>query len=239
MIAYERYVAALRHESAALAGAARAGSLDAPVPSCPEWSVRELVAHVGRGFRAVAGIVRDHADAEVSFEAYDAPDEGVIEWYEDAAAELVEALTNEAPDSPAWNWSGADQTAAFWARRMALEVAVHRWDAESARGAPSPVEPELAADGVDELLDVYLPASLARRPVDGLAGTFRIEATDTGDAWSGVLRPESSEVAPGASGGAADAVLRGTASDLMLAIWGRSVPIDASGDARMVRVLTE
>lgn len=239
MIGYERYVAALRHEAAALAAAARAGDLAAPVPSCPEWTVRDLLAHLGRGFRRVATIIRDHADAEVSFEGVAVPEEGVVEWFEDATAELVEALTNEEPESPAWNWSGDDQTVAFWARRMAHEVAVHRWDAESARGVAAPIEPELAVDGVDELLDVFLPYSLGRRPVDGLEGTFAVVATDAGEAWSGRMRPDSSEVSRGAAASPPDATLRGTASDLMLAMWGRSAPVEASGDARITGVLTE
>lgn len=238
MITYERHVEALRREAAALASAARGGPLDSPVPACPEWDLRGLLAHVGHGFRVVAGIVRDHTDAEVSFEDLDAPAEGVVEWFEDSTAELIEALTNEPPDSPAWNWSGDDQTVAFWARRMAHEAAVHRWDGEGAVGTPSPIDPEMAADGVDELLGVYLPTSLGESPTD-VSGTVEVEATDSGDTWFVRLRPDTSDVARGTPTSPADSRMRGTASDLMLAIWGRSVPLDVSGDARVAAVLTE
>jgi uncharacterized protein (TIGR03083 family) len=234
---FERHLAALRHESAALAAAARRG-LGARVPSCPDWDVAALVLHNARAFRWATEIVRRHADAEVpSEELPDPPGDDVVAAFEEASAELVDVLANEAPDTRVWTWSEGDFSVRFWARRMANEVAVHRWDAQLAHGVPEPVEPELAADGVDELLVVFQSAGLARRPVDGLAGTFEVLATDTGDAWHGELWPDRSDVAPGRAAGPADATLRGTVSDLLLAMWGRDVPVEASGDERVVGVL--
>ena len=234
MSTYERHVLAIRHESESLVSLA-APALGAPVPTCPEWTVGQLVAHVGQGFRRAARIVRDHADAPVSLE--EAPAGDVVAAFEEAAAELVEALTNEDPGTPVWNWSGRGETVAFWARRMAQEVAVHRWDVSSALGAPEPVEAGLAADGVDEALNVVLPHSLARGPVDGLAGTFSVEATDTGDAWFGRLLPDASDVVRGTPASLPDARLRGTASDLLLALWGRPVTVSAEGDERITGLL--
>lgn len=233
---YARHLAALRHEGAALAGAAREALRD-EVPTCPGWTVERLVQHVGHGFRTVTRIVRDHADAEVSFDGLDAPDEGVVTWFEESLDDLVDALANEDPGTPVWNWSGRDLRVAFWARRMAHEVAVHRWDAQRATGREQPVEAELAADGVDELLDVFLPESLGEHPVDGLAATFSVIATDTGDAWYGRLRPDSSDVVRGIPASLPDATLRGTASDLLLAVWGRPVAVEASGDERVTGLL--
>ncbi|HEV2891513.1 MAG TPA: maleylpyruvate isomerase family mycothiol-dependent enzyme [Frankiaceae bacterium] len=230
----DRHLLAIRHESESLASLAD-GALETPVPTCPGWTVGGVLSHLAHGFGVVARIVRDHADAEVSFEG--TPPAGVAA-FEEAAAELVEALTNEAPDTRAWNWSRRDETVAWWARRMAHEAAVHRWDVAAAVGSPSPVEPELAVDGVDELLSVFLPHTLAERPVDGLAGTFSVEASDTGDAWFGRLSPEASDVVRGTPAASPDARLRGTASDLVLALWGRPAPIAAEGDERIVALLT-
>lgn len=233
---YERHLAALRHEGAAFVTAARA-DLGKPVPSCPDWDVAALARHLGHAFRWAAHIVRTHADAEVTDDdvraaAVTDPAEAV----EESLAELVETLANESPDATCWNWSGQNETAAFWARRMANEAAVHRWDAELAQGAPRPVEPELARDGVAELLTVFLPRHLARVPQDGLRGTFRVEATDTGDVWTGTLYPD--HVEPG-TGTAPDATVTGAVSDLVLAFWGRDVAVETSGDERILRLLTE
>lgn len=233
----ERHLLAIRHESAALADAARRG-LGARVPSCPDWDVAALVGHVGHAYRWVTHIVRTHADAEVRDEDVEhAPGDGVIEWFEEATAELVEILTNESPDSPAWNWSERDMRTAWWMRRMANEVAVHRWDGQLAHGVAEPVEPELAVDGVDELLVTFLPHGLWHRPREGLSGTALVEATDTGDVWTVTLAPDRSSVTR--ERGAADATLRASASDLLLAMWGRDVPLEASGDERLVGLLLE
>jgi hypothetical protein len=121
---------------------------------------------------------------------------------------------------------------------MAQETAVHRWDAENAHGAATPTEPELAVDGVDESLTVFLPDYLYEEPRDGLSGTFRVEATDTGDGWLGTLWPDRCEVRR--ASGDADAVLRGPASALHLTLWGRAVGgVAVSGDPRVTGLLTE
>jgi uncharacterized protein (TIGR03083 family) len=242
---YERHLLALRHESAALAAAGRKGTT-AAVPSCPGWDVAEVLRHMGVSFRRVARVVRTHSDVEVPDEAVEQPPaDGLVEWFEDSVAELSDVFSSEEPDSPAWNWSGTDQRAAFWARRMANEVAVHRWDAELAHDAAQPIEPELAVDGVDELIAVFLSQGLASRPKDGLRGRLEIEATDTGDRWTGELWPDRAEVHHNA-----DPVdppdpddprgtLRGSASDLLLALWGRDVRIAVEGDETITGLLLE
>ena len=234
----ERHLLALRHEGAALAGAARATDLANAVPSCPGWDVARLTGHVAHAYRWVTHIVRTHADAEVFPDDVPGPSgDDPVAVYEDALAELVETLTNEAPDAPAWNWSEQDMTVAFWARRMAHETAVHRWDAQLAHGDPRPVEPDLAADGADESLGVFLPHYLHEHPQDGLRGTFRVEATDTRDVWHGTLHPDRADLTR--NDAPADATIRGSASDLLLAFWGRDVRVETSGDERITALLTD
>jgi uncharacterized protein (TIGR03083 family) len=241
---HERHLTALRHESAALAAAARRG-LTQTVSSCPGWDVAAVAGHMGVAFRRVAEVVRTHSAVEIPDEAVAQPpaDGSVVEWFEESVAELTDVLTTEAPDSPAWNWSGNDQRAAFWARRMANEVAVHRWDAELAHGVAQPIEPELAVDGVDELLAVFLTDALGGRPMDGLRGTFEVVATDTGDRWTGELWPDHAEVRHDADPvdppGGPHGTVTGTASDLLLALWGRDVPVSRGGDPRIIGLLTE
>jgi len=235
---YEEHVVALRREAAALVAAVERDP-SAMVPTCPGWTLDDLAEHVARRFAGVAGLVRDHADAAVDYAAIAAPGGGTAAWLEEATAELVDALSKEPPDAPVWNWSGQDATAAFWARRMAHEVAVHRWDAALALGERSEVDADLAADGVDESLNVFLPHALAKRPVDRLAGTFGVVAIDTGDQWWGRLRPDSSEVSRGAAPSRPDAELRGTAGDLLLALWGRPVSVEKIGNERITGLLTE
>src|SRR5918995_1613610 len=74
--------------------------------------------------------------------------------------------------------------AAAWARRAANDVLVHRADAAGTVGAAFPVEPDLAADAIDEFLDLLSNPQVAGAEADpdgpGAAGTVHLHATDTG-----------------------------------------------------------
>ena len=102
-----------------------------------------------------------------------------VDWYRDQADDMLAALDASQPGDPCWNWTGADFTAAWVLRRQAHEAAVHRWDAEAVAGDPMAIDVDLAVDGIDELLDVFLPAAVAElvEPREGRAadavGTFR------------------------------------------------------------------
>lgn len=233
----ERHLATLRHEADALTEAARKG-LDPRVPSCPDWDVRGLVDHVAHAYRWVTLIVSTHADAEVTDdEVPPGTNDDPVAAYEEALAELVDTIAGEDPGARCWNWSEQDLRVAFWARRMANETSVHRWDAQLAHGAARPVDDEVAADGVGEMLEMILPRHLLRVPQEGLHGTFRVEATDTGRVWGGRLHPD--HVEPVSDPRRPDATITGTASDLVLAFWGRDVPVKASGDERITGLLLE
>src|SRR5687767_7014823 len=130
----DRCIAALLADSAALAEAARLG-LDAPVPSCPGWSVADLVEHTGRVHRSVTRRVRNleterHPAADIALP----PRPELAGWFQSGADALARVLEAAQPDAQVWNWSVTPNLAAFWWRRMAQETAVHRWDGEAAHG---------------------------------------------------------------------------------------------------------
>src|SRR5690606_38359340 len=81
------------------------------------------------------------------------PDEDLPGFVRAGVEPLVAAVRATDPDTPIWTWS-SQQDAAFVPRRMAHETGVHRWDAEAAVGSPRPIEPRLAVDGIDELLEL-------------------------------------------------------------------------------------
>lgn len=220
------HLAALRSATAGLAAAARLGT-SAPVPSCPGWTVGHLVAHLAvvhhRATVAVATAATDPVRAPEGWaRAPDDPD--LVDWFEREAATMAATLEAAGPDAPAWHWF-PDRTVRTWCRRMAHETVVHRWDAEHAHGVERPVEPVLAADGVDELVALMVPSVAWRKgPPSGVAPAgerIRLEATDADDAWLVTFEGERPRVDRGAGAGRGDATLRGTASDLLLAGWGR------------------
>ena len=216
----EFYLDALAREGAAFRAAVSAEALDRPVPTCPEWNVEALVGHLGQVYERQRGRWERGVTTRPERVETDPPPAGaaVLDWWQGQFEATTASLAALAPDTPAWIW---------W-RRMAHETAGHRWDAQVAVGLPEPVEATLAADGVEEVFDAWLPAGGGKGPRD-LHGVVRLQASDADAAWVVRVRGEGLSVLdtdtvfddePDAQVTAA-----GTASDLLLALYGR-VPFD-------------
>jgi uncharacterized protein (TIGR03083 family) len=226
------YLDSLRGDAADLLTAA-GGHLDADVPTCPGWRMERLVGHVGRTYRWTAGWVEGDGAREVPL-----PPKGdaVIEWTRAGLAELIDAIEAEDGATTVKTWAG-DQPPIFWPRRMAIETAVHRWDAQVAAGDGRPVGTDLALDAVDELFEVILPwRGTAELGTENEGKTMHLHATDVDDEpgegeWLITLAGERLTVEHRHAKG--DVAVRGTASDLLLLLWNR-VPadrVDVFGDA--------
>jgi len=196
-----------------------------------------LIHHTGRVHRHKMAIVRRGGTEEPSDLAIDPPpdqDGELIEWYRDGVNELLATLSAADPEAPAWSWSG-DHRVAFWIRRMAQETTVHRWDAENAVGETGPIDAELAADGIDEMLGVFI--SREGHIYRGAPGTICLRCTDVPGESLVTLTPGG--VPTYQSGpGDHDAVLQGSAEELLLLVW-RRLEIDAVGDDRVGTLVTD
>jgi len=151
-VEFSQRVDALRREGHALADTARVAGVDAPVPSCPDWTVEDLLGHVGRIHRWVTRIVQDRSDerGEHWSQAAPPPASEIVEWFAQGVDPLADDLGAAGPAAKMWSWT-ADQSSGFWARRMAVETAIHRYDGDLAAAlTPAPLERELAVDGIDE-----------------------------------------------------------------------------------------
>ena len=231
------HIAAVEREGELLRVAAVRG-LGPDVPSCPGWTVADLVSHVGGFYRNRAAIVAERLQ-EAPPEWDDLPaDEVTVEWYIEGLDLLLGALSGAEPDTEVWTWHPPDQTAGFWARRAAHEILIHRVDGELAHGPVTPPDPELAADGVDEVLRVYVGGipDWAEFSPDG--GVVRVRADDVGVEWDVQIGGMSGtspatgntyEALPSllvVDPAAAPAVtIEGAAADMDLWLWGRG-PID-------------
>lgn len=216
----------LRIDGARFVEAARASDLDAAVPTCPGWSVADLLVHTAEVFRGRTFILATGATTRPAGAAWrrEVPArEELVGWFEEELAALVDQLTGADPRRRAWTWWPPEQTVGFWSRRMAHETAVHRVDAQAALGRAEPVSTPLAVDGIDEALDLFLAARLGAGSLDGPATTVHLHATDAEGEWLVHLGPDGLDVERGHAKG--DAAARGTASDLLLWLWGR-VPLD-------------
>lgn len=230
------HVAAIRDQSDRLLGAADVAGLGAPVPSCPGWTVADLLGHLGTVQRWSAGIVERRA-TEMDFPAdVGKPDDpaALADWVRAGADHLVEVCVATPPDAAVWTFPGMG-TAAFWFRRQAQEVALHRVDAELAAGMVAPeIEPDLARDGIDEFLDVVVAFRLRERLV-GAGETVHLHRTDGDGEWLVRLTPDGPAVERVHTKG--DVAARGSASDLLLAVRGRSDlgVLEVFGDAVLLR----
>lgn len=249
----EQWLAALRGEAitthATFEEAAGADhGLTVPVPSCPGWTMLDLVHHLGTLYLWV----RSHVSRGVTDRPSADPRESLgrlptgaaaVQWWWDEYGQLAALLDALEPELPAWNWAPAAKQAGFWQRRMAHETAIHRWDAQMALGHAEPIEAGLAADGVSEVLDTWLPAGRRNGPTDR-TGMVRLEATDTDHRWLVRLRGEGVALLDTDSWLDNDehplrATAQGTASDLVLALYGRIRfdMLDLAGDTNLLEAL--
>jgi uncharacterized protein (TIGR03083 family) len=217
------HIAHLGEEGERLAGAAAAAGLDSPVPTCPGWRVRDLVQHLSGVHRwatayILTGNPRPTTEAEdaVLFAAVE--DGELIPQFRRGHAALVAALEGAPAGLACWTFLAALSPLAFWARRQAHETAIHRVDAEAAAGLTSSCAPELAADGIDELLRGFLSRPRGRLVADPPV-SLGVRTTDTGDTWTIHIEPAGRRVTPGAED--ADCRVSGAASDLYLLLWNR------------------
>jgi uncharacterized protein (TIGR03083 family) len=243
-------VAALEHEGAAFACAAEKAGLDASVPTCPEWTVRELVRHIGYVHRWAATYVREQRVTVLDDEEEEAavgrlPDDDaeLLPWFREGHAALVATLRAAPADLECWHFLRAPTPLLFWARRQAHEIAVHRSDAESAAGdtpvtgVPAP----FAVDGIDELLLGFYMRRGGRLRADSPC-SLRVEAVDRPDAaWLVRIGPDGAQIARSPAESNADCVLRGSASDLYLALWNRrgTDDLDVHGDRSVLDLWRE
>lgn len=250
---HEAYLAVIREQSERFLEALTGVDPDAPVPSCDGWTAQDLLWHLGEvqhfWARVAGGAVGD--DLTDPPRPGDLP--GLRTFVARSGTELLAELAARPADAPAWSWDPSGGTLAWVARRMAHEALVHRVDAELTGGLDvRPPLVELAADGVDEVLTVFIdgvPPWGAFKP-DGAVvgvwctnapGAWRLElgrftgtGPDTGkasDLDAAAVRRVADSGADGVADEAADGTgltVSGRAWDLDRWLWGRG-PGEALG----------
>jgi uncharacterized protein (TIGR03083 family) len=210
-----RHLQHLRAEARLLGDTAR-NVLDAEVPACPGWTVRECVRHTGSAFRRAAAIIELGHEPD-DWERRPRAGTDLLSWYDDAARTLLRALTSQTPGTPTWTWYEPWRQVAFWCRRMAHEATVHRVDVQQAAGVPTPVDDAFALDGVDEILECFLRYLGTQHGVRGNGETVLVEADE--QTWGVALFPSGVDVTPGLV--EPDVMVRGVASAVYLWLWGR------------------
>ncbi|WP_369172658.1 maleylpyruvate isomerase family mycothiol-dependent enzyme [Streptomyces sp. R28] len=236
-----RYCDEIAHQVGLLRAVVTSGAdLSATVPTCPDWSLEELVRHMGGALRWVELIVRTRAQEEVPQDKVPligGPDgqgdpAALDAWLAETGEMIVAALREAGPDTKVWGWAGV-LNAGFWARRMAHEVTIHRADATLAAGQPYEVAPDIAADAIDEWLEIVEwaqrtlpddPARDLRRPGSSIHLHATDDTTDVNAEWFIDLADDVLAWRRGHE--KATVALRGPLTAVLLAFY-RRLPLDS------------
>lgn len=225
------YLAALRADADLMSAAIRNGESTTPVAACPGWDLTQLLEHTGWVHRwATAAIVNAKAPGpETNFGPSD--DDNLAVWIVDGATALIGALSASRPDAPTWHPFPLEQQVWVWARRQALETAMHRWDAQTAVGIEATLDAELSSEGIGEYLEMGLPRALRRAKVDPPTASLHIHCTDVDGEW--LVWGENGEYRMLPVHDKGDAAIRGAAADIWLLLMGRlgRSELDIVGDA--------
>ena len=173
----------------------------AAVPGCPGWTVRELAAHV----IAVHRWATRALDSETPPPYEEQPADDLCTAYAEAAQALLARLRELPADHPCWTFDRLNPTASFWRRRQTLELAVHLWDV-----AAYDIPDAAAVDGLDEVVDFFLPRQLHLGRTTLPDGTLTL--VSPGRTWR-------------IGQGTEETVVEGSPADLLLAVYQRGTTL--------------
>lgn len=202
-------------------------ALDRPVPWDAEWTVGRVVAHLGSIHRWATALCNEPG-VKLRRRDMERPPEGpaVLGWFEAGIRPLLAAFDGTDLDTIVHTWAG-DQPRRWWLRRLAHETTVHRWDVDAAsRGVQGvrPIDPTLAADGIDELFGNFVP--LVGDQATGAGETLHVHPTDADGEWQ--LTFGEAGITVERVHAKADAAVRGPAMELLLLLWNRTAA-DSTG----------
>lgn len=238
-LSFERHVAIAEAAGARLAALVAEAGLGAAVPTCPAWDARALMAHQAMVHRWSTAQITGAAPEAVPNQTALRERPDLTDYYDQSLALLLAALRAAPPDLTAMTFlNDAPPPRHFWARRQAHETTMHAVDALAAvlgrtpTAAEADIEPEVAVDGLDELLRGFFTRGRSKL-FDGAEYTFVVAPSDSPRRW--VVRvAERLTVDPGDDAtppSDAAAELRGTAAQLYLGLWNRGDEMDVRGDA--------
>jgi uncharacterized protein (TIGR03083 family) len=238
----ERLCAGLEAATATLADLVERNDQDMPIPTCPDWTLRQLGTHVGRAHRWAAETVSTRSAQFIEFRSV--PDgkspagaAAQAGWLTAGASRLVDAVRT-AGDAQVWAFTTL-APASFWARRMVHETLVHLADVQLATGEVTEIPADLAADAIDEWLTVMSPLNNGGNDLASIlpaGAAIGVQVTDPECAWQAVHSADGVRVAPGP--GTGDVTLAGQAADVLLVLMRRmpatSPTVRVSGQAALL-----
>jgi uncharacterized protein (TIGR03083 family) len=235
------FLESIRRESDLFYATADAADPTLAVPSCPDWTIADLIWHLGEvhWFWATAIETRASDPAQIDETKPPRPSEHreLIAWGRSQADRMIQILDATGDEVAVWTWAldESDHSVGFIRRHQVQEAAVHRWDIQTAaKLVPAAIATDAASDSIDEFLAITLPWCV--RVDKPLPDTVHIHCTDTEGEW--LVHGDGRVERVHARGAAA---VRGAASDVLLALFKR-IPIEnleIIGDVALARLFIE
>jgi uncharacterized protein (TIGR03083 family) len=213
----------------------------ARVPSCPDWTVTELIGHASGAHRWANQVVLEGTTPQ-SRVLPEQPKEfsDLVTWYYAGLGQLESTLGETDPDALVWTPTSGVVGSRWWRRKMAVETAIHRWDAENAVAqsvadiTASPLDRSVAYAGIVEYLEDFLPGMIAYAGDTAPQGSVSLRPSDSEESFYFELGHLDSREYSEAS-----CSVEGTASNLLLWIWNRladpAMNLQLEGSADIVR----
>jgi uncharacterized protein (TIGR03083 family) len=197
------------------------GRLDVVVPACPDWKIRDVVYHLGNIASFIGACLEQGAGEPEFTDAEMFPDGKLLAWAADEWDGVLDRLSAAAPLAPAWNWSTQPYVASFWPRCLTHVAFIHTWDVAGAVGAELTIPAEVAADGVDEVFTVHLPAGVRDGRRFTVSGRAEVQSIDTDNRWLVETSSDTVRARVAGPGEPHDIRLEASAEALYLDLWGR------------------
>jgi uncharacterized protein (TIGR03083 family) len=216
-LAPERYFELIDRDTDRLIAMGERGLKEA-VPSCPGWDVAEVVWHVAVVYEHKVRVMADKAWPDPWPPTWEFADDEELAFLRSAKARLFEEFGRHDITEETQTF-GEDTTIGFWVRRMACEIAIHRYDGELAHGDTTPIDADLALDGIDEFLQVMFAGDAkhdTEHPVDAV-----VAVGSDGVGWRCDVTGTAVTVTTQAAGEPADVVVSGDPEAMFLWLWGR------------------
>ena len=213
------YLAAIEADRQALLDIAVGSDLELRVPGCPDWGLRDLLGHVSGASRWMAKCVAE-GDAAQERILPPPPDghEELLRWFDQSIDQLLEVLSGTPPEALVWTPIRGTLGSVWWRRKAALEVAIHRADAEQAvGGSPGRIDPPLALDGIDEYAEDFLPLMLHTVAEPPPVTAVLLSPSDIDDSRTLSLIPAGVDADPGEP----QVEIVASAYQLLLWMWNR------------------
>ncbi|MGV2915678.1 maleylpyruvate isomerase family mycothiol-dependent enzyme [Streptomyces alfalfae] len=239
LLSHDRYCDEVTHQMDLLRATLNGADLSATVPTCPDWTLAQLARHSGGAVRWSERLVTTRAEENIPPQDVpaaggpDGDDPAALDaWLAETAALGTKTFRDAGAEASAWSWTD-DHTAGFWARRMTHELAIHRADAAIAVGVAYEVAPDVAADAIDEWLDIvrfvqrHVPDDSAAELKGAGRGSIHLHATDAPEGLDAEWLIEFGDDGFTWRRGHAEAAvaLRGPLTEVLLAFYRRR-PVD-------------